>query len=260
MHVQGPSAALTALLVSLLLGSAHAQTRPTTIPPGTTWYWQLSGKVITSHDTAKVYDIDLEDNSAALIKQLRNAGHIVICYFSAGSYESWRSDASQFPRSAIGKKLTGWAEYYVNIRDPSVRKIMQARMDSAKSKGCDGFEPDVLDAFSNDSGFSITNQDEIDYILFLASEGHKRSLLVALKNVPALVPHVVDHMDFAIAEECFELNECASYSPFVLQHKAVLAAEYSATSVNECIKAKEMGFSLVFYGLGLDGQQYEPCR
>ncbi len=205
---------------ALLVSTVQAQSLPTPIPAGTTrpgaplhgtsWYWQLSGQVIASHDAAKLYDIDLEESSPTLIKKLQDAGHTVICYFSAGSYEPWRSDAAQFPTSSIGKKLTGWSEDYADIRDPTVRRIMQVRMDTAKSKGCNGFEPDVLDAFTNISGFPITNQDEIDYILFLASEGHKRSLLVALKNDAALVSNVVKAMDFAIVEECFKYNDCSS--------------------------------------------------
>jgi hypothetical protein len=245
--------------LSLLFGTVQARSLPTPIPAGTKWYWQLSGSVFAGHGAARIYDIDLEDSSVALISKLRDAGHTVICYFSAGSYEPWRSDASQFPDPAIGRKLPGWPEYYVDIRDPGVRRIMQARIDRATSKGCNGFEPDVLDAFSNDSGFPITDRDEIDYIRFLGNEGHKRGLLVALKNDPALVSDAVDLMDFAIVEECFEHDECSAYSPFVRQNKAVLAAEYAPFSTSKCARAKQLGFSLVFYDLNLDGRRYRPC-
>lgn len=245
--------------LSFLFSTVQAQNPPHSIAPGTTWYWQLSGKLITNHDDARIYDIDLEESSAALIKKLQDAGHTVICYFSAGSYEPWRRDASQFPKSAIGKKLSDWPEYYVDIRDPTVRQVVQTRIDNAKIKGCDGFEPDVLDAYSNASGFPISNQDQINFILFLANEGHKRNLLVALKNDAALASDVVDFMDFAIVEECFEYNECRLYSSFVRHNKAVLMAEYSPFSANKCARAKQLGFSLVFYNLELDGREYEPC-
>lgn len=228
------------------------------IPPGTTWYWQIDGKVNTAR-SAKVYDIDMENSSAQLIQQLHGGGHLVVCYFSAGTYESYRGDASKFPKTAIGKKLDGWSDVYVDIRDTTVRQIMQARMDAAKGKGCDGFEPDVLDAFENPSGFPITRQNEIDYIKFLASEGHRRGLLVALKNDPELVKDVVSVTDFAIAEQCFQYNECSSYSPFISQNKAVLAAEYSGYSPAKCARAKALHFSLAFFNLGLNGRKYRPC-
>ncbi len=175
---------------------------------------------------AKLYDIDLEETPATQIAELRDAGHLVICYFSAGSYEPWRRDASDFPHSAIGNQLQDWPEYYLDIRDPAVRHIMQARMDRAKRKGCEGFEPDVLDAFANASGFRITKRDEISYIQWLADEGHRRGLLVALKNNPDLVSDVVDSTDFVIAEQCFQYGDCGFYRPFVEHGKAVLLAEY----------------------------------
>lgn len=248
-----------ALLALLFAGAAHAQT--TTIPPGATWYWQLSGTVKTGYVGARVYDIDMENALAnpAMVQKLKADGHAVICYFSAGTYEAYRSDAKLFPASVKGRKLSGWNEYYVDIRDPTVRSIMQGRMDRSVAAGCHGFEPDVLDAWSNRSGFPITKADEISYIRWLAAEGHARGLLVALKNSPEIVRDLVGDMDFVIAEECFAYSECASYSPFIAAGKAVLAAEYTSYSDTKCKKAAALGFSLVFYNLDLDGKKYRPC-
>src|SRR4029079_13653563 len=61
--------------------------------PGTSWQIQLQGTLDTSV-AASVYDIDLFDTSASTIAVLRAAGRRVICYFSAGSYEDWRPDAT----------------------------------------------------------------------------------------------------------------------------------------------------------------------
>lgn len=240
--------------VAIIWGTA-AQVR---VPPGTTWYWQLDGKTKTGQ-AAQLYDIDMEAATPMLISELKGTGRVVICYISAGTYESGRSDVTQFPKSTIGKKVKGWPEHYVDIRDPTVRKVMQARIDAAKAKGCDGFEPDVLDAFSNPSGLPINVADEVSYIRWLASEGHSRGLLVALKNAPEIVTQVVDAVDFAIAEECFKYRECDAYSSFIKAGKAVLSAEYSAFSATKCAQAAKLGLSLVFYGLDLDGRQYKPC-
>lgn len=244
------------IAAGLLLSTAvQAQTK---IPPGTSWYWQLDGKVNTAQP-AKVYDIDMEGATAALIQTLHGQGHVVICYFSAGTYESYRSDAAKFPKAAIGQKLAGWDDVYVDIRNPVILQIMQARIDNTKAKGCDGFEPDVLDAFENPSGFPITKADEIAYIQWLAAQAHQRGLAIALKNDPELVANVVGVTDFAIAEECFKYHECASYSPFIKAGKAVLAAEYTTYSAAKCAKAKALGFSLAFYNLGLNGRKYQAC-
>lgn len=242
-----------------ILPAAFADDVQRNIPPGTTWYWQLSGTPDLSHHAAKLYDIDLEDTPATLISQLRSAGHQVICYFSAGSYEPWRHDAPMFPPSTIGNKLQDWSEYYIDIRDPTIRDIMRARMDSAKRKGCSGFEPDVVDAFANPSGFAITRQQEIDYIKWLGVEGHQRGLLVALKNSPELVSDLVDATDLVIAEQCFQYGDCRSYLPFIAQGKAVLLAEYSAFSPEQCRVAKALRFSLAFFDVELSGRLYRSC-
>ncbi len=81
--------------LSLLFSTVQAKSLPTPILPGTTWYWQLSGKAIISHGAATLYDIDLEKSSPALIKRLQDAGHMVICYFSAGGDEPRRSAAGR---------------------------------------------------------------------------------------------------------------------------------------------------------------------
>jgi len=84
---------------------------------------------------AKIYDIDLFDVSQDLINKLHNKGKIVICYFSAGSYESWREDSELFPQSVLGNPLQDWeGERWLDIRNESVREIMKKRLDLAVQK------------------------------------------------------------------------------------------------------------------------------
>ena len=75
--------------------------------PGTTWQWQISGNVDTSIDV-DMYDIDLFDVPRTTIDQLHADGRIVICYFSAGSYEDWRPDADAFGSNLLGQPLGDW--------------------------------------------------------------------------------------------------------------------------------------------------------
>jgi hypothetical protein len=228
------------------------------LPPGTSWYWQLQGTINTTR-AASVYDIDLEDSSTSLIASLKQSGHTVICYFSAGTYEDWRSDAGQFPSSALGK-TNGWpGEKWLDIRNSQVRQIMLNRMNTAVSKGCDGLEPDNVDGFQNGSGFPLTAQDEINYLNFLADNAHSRGMIIALKNATDLVTSVVAKFDFAVVEECFKYNECSAYSPFIKANKAVLNAEYTSISSATCTKAKSLQFSTVFFNLDLNGKVFNPC-
>ncbi len=49
-----------------------------------------------------MYDIDLFENSAEVVASLHAQGRHVICYLDAGTWEEWRSDAGEFPKSALG--------------------------------------------------------------------------------------------------------------------------------------------------------------
>jgi len=244
-----------AALALFLAGSAQAAP----LPPLTTWYWQLQGTVTQTYP-AKVYDIDMEDNSSGLIANLKAKGHTVVCYFSAGTWENWRSDASQFPAAVRGKAVSGWAgENWLDTRSQVVRDLMAKRMDVAKAKGCDGLEPDNVDGYSNSPGFPLSMTTQIDYNKFLAAAAHQRGMVVALKNATDLVSALAPSFDFAIVEECFKYRECSQYSPFVTQGKAVLAAEYSTYSETKCAKAKALKFSLAFFSLNLNGRRYRSC-
>jgi len=243
-------------IIGLMLCAGAAIAQP--ITPLTPWYWQLDGTVKTA-PTAKVYDIDMEGASETLVMQLHAAGHEVVCYIDAGGWEPTRSDASSFPPAVIGRKESGWPEYYLDIRAPIVRSLMAKRMDAAKAKGCDAIEPDVVDTYLNPTGFNITKADEIDYLKFWSGAVHQRGMLVALKNDAELVQTVVSYFDFSIAEECFKYKECVSYRPFVTAGKAVLSAEYSTFSDVKCARAKVLKFSLAFFNLALNGQKYQPC-
>ncbi len=225
---------------------------------GVSWYWQLQGELNMSI-RARVYDVDLFDTSKEQIATLHQRDRVVICYFSAGTYEEWREDSSLFDSSILGEPLKGWkGEYWLDIRSQKVRDIMKKRLDLAKKKGCDGVEPDNVDGYLHTSGFSIGYKDQIAYNRFLAQEAHKRGLLVGLKNDLEQIKDLVDFFDFAVNEECFRYRECGKYLPFLTQNKAVLNAEYSG--VLDCQKAKLYGISAALYNRELDGKLYRSCK
>lgn len=222
--------------------------------PGVRWQWQLSGTVDTTV-AADVFDIDLFESTAAAIASLKAAGKRVICYFSAGSREDWRPDAAAFPASVIGKPLDGWpGEAWLDVRAAAVRSVMSARLDLAKSKGCDAVEPDNVDGYSNASGFPLTANDQLDFNRFLAAGAHARGMSVALKNDLDQAAALVGDFDFALNEECFKYDECGLLSPFTKAGKAVLQVEYgdAALATSVCPKAKALGFDTLVKKLALD--------
>lgn len=231
------------------------------------WQWQLQGTINTTYNV-EIYDIDLFDSSAALIAQLQATGKRVICYFSGGSYENWRSDAGSFNASDLGNTLDGWpGERWLDIRSDNVKTIMRARLDLAVSKGCDGIEPDNMDGYTNNSGFPLTAADQLAYNSFMANEAHQRDLSVGLKNDLDQVSELVDYFDFAVNEQCHEYAECDLLAPFIAANKAVLNAEYQSVYVTDsaarntlCIDAVNRQFSTLVLPLDLDDSFRYACN
>jgi hypothetical protein len=223
------------------LALADAPWRPT---PGTTWQWQLSGSVDTSRDVA-MYDVDLFDTPDAVMDRLHREGRAVVCYFSAGSWEDWRPDRGAFPAVVKGRALDGWpGERWLDVRRLDLLgPIMEARLDLAVARGCDGVEPDNVDGFENATGFPLTAADQRRYNTWLAERAHERGLSVGLKNDLNQVPALVDLFDWALNEQCFEYGECRALLPFVAVGKAVFGVEYRGEPASFCPQTMEWGFS-----------------
>ncbi|EAR10582.1 endo alpha-1,4 polygalactosaminidase [Reinekea blandensis] len=254
------------------LSAPSASERPDNTPtryapePGITWHWQLNGTLNTDYDV-DLYDVDLFDTPKSTIAALQAEGIAVICYFSAGSYEHWRSDASDFPAEALGLNMDGWAdERWLDVRSARVRAIMVERLKLAQEKGCDGVEPDNVDGFDNATGFPLMASDQLSYNRFLAAQAHTLDLAIGLKNDLGQIEQLVDTFDFAVNEECFEYNECDSLKPFIQAGKAVLNAEYSAYLYTSeygrtqlCNQARELRFSTLILPLDLDDSLRFDC-
>jgi len=225
--------------------------------PGTTWQWQLTDTIDTSVDAA-MYDIDLVEAPQPTIDALHALGRNVICYFSAGSYEPYRSDADMLPVSARGNELDGWpGELWLDTRDATVRNVMRSRLDLAVTKHCDGVEPDNVDGYANDSGFPLTAATQLDYNKFLAAEAHARGLSVGLKNDLDQIGDLLADFDWALNEECYQYSECALLSPFITAGKAVFHVEYGDPSLaaTVCPTTTALGLSTLVKNLDLDAQR-----
>ncbi len=232
---------------------------PRTLEVGNSWHWQLQGDLNTGYDV-DLYDIDLFDTDTQIIDDLKAQGRVVICYFSAGSWEDWRDDADDFEQVALGNPLNGWpGEKWLDVRASSLEAVMEARLDVAAEKGCDGVEPDNVDGYANDSGFPLSGNDQLAYNRFLASAAHERGLLIGLKNDLDQISELVAAFDFAVNEECYEYDECERLTPFIEAGKPVLHAEYAETLVNDpearalfCDEMVALGLSSMVLPLELD--------
>ncbi|WP_082457202.1 endo alpha-1,4 polygalactosaminidase [Sphingomonas sp. Leaf23] len=233
----------------------------------TTWQWQLSGSVDTRYAVA-AYDIDLFDTPVTTIAQLHAAKRRVICYFSAGSSENWRSDDGKFAASDRGSALDGWVgERWLSVTSTTVRAVMQGRLDLARSKGCDGVEPDNVDGYANRNGLGITAAQQLDYNRFLAREAHARGLAIGLKNDLDQIAELEGVFDFAVNEQCHEFDECGQLKPFIAAAKPVFVAEYKGDYRNNsggardrlCSASRAAGLHTLVLALALDNSFRFAC-
>lgn len=243
-------------LATLLLGG-HAWAAPLAIPASSSWHLQLNGALQTPN--RQVYDIDLYDTPQQTITNLKAQGRIVVCYFSAGTWEDWRPDAKAYPKAALGKALADWpGERWLDFRRNDVRQLLTKRLDLARSKGCNGVDPDNVDGYSNANGLKLTQAQQLDFNRWLATEAHRRNLSVGLKNAVDLLPQLASHFDFAVNESCYQYHECAGYTLLRSQGKPVFIADYRAYNATLCSQAKSSGFRLQFFKLELSGVG-KPC-
>lgn len=200
---------------------------------------------------AKVLIVDGEGVTSSLINQYHAAGKQVICYFSAGSFEPFRTDLSSIPDSCFcgpsstynkstqkcssdQSKLDGWDEYWFNVRDATclskIKPVMSARMKTFKAKGCDGVDPDNMDSYANDQPYDTTEKDQLNYLLWLSSEAHRLGLAVDLKNAGDLIEDYPTELskafDFNVIESCTQYKECSKYDPFLALNKPQIRIEY----------------------------------
>lgn len=241
---------------------------------GTSWNYKLLGPVDTDSlsGEAEVWDIDLFDNDETVIESLHSKGKKVICYFSAGSFEDWRPDKDEFQDADLGNELDGWpGERWLNTKSENVRKIMRERLDLAVRKGCDGVDPDNIDAYDNENGLNLQEPDAVDYVNFLADEAHSRNLSVSLKNAGSIVPTVLDKMDYSVQEQCLQFDNCNQFQPFIEANKPVFHVEYPkgddtnnnnlvATDTKDslCDNPAAAGFSTIIKNMDLD-DFIQPC-
>jgi len=230
---------------------------------GLTWQWQIGNNDIDTSIEADVYDIDLYVDQS-IIDELHAKGRKVICYISVGSWEDWRPDKDQFPPEVLGNDYEGWkGERWLDIRQiEKLAPIMLARLDLCKAKGFDAVEPDNMEIHTNDTGFSLTYDDQLKYALWLADEAHKRGLAIGVKNAPDQVKDLAGHFDFAITEDAFHYGWAGRMLSFIDAGKPVFAAEYTDLGGNfaeTCARARTLGFSLILKHRLLDAW-LETCK
>ena len=229
-----------------------------TAAPGTSWQWQLQGRIDTSVDV-EMYDVDGFETPRSVIRAIHADGRAVLCYVSAGSWESWRPDADAFPDPVLGRS-NGWSgERWLDIRRLDVlRPLMRDRIRMCADKRFDGVEFDNVDGYQNRTGFPLTGRDQRRYNVWLANAAHRAGLSAALKNDVGQVKALEPYFDYALNEECFTYDECDTLSPFLDGGKAVFGVEYALARSAFCPQAADLGFDFMRKKLSLRAWR-RPC-
>jgi len=257
---------LTISLVCLPACTHIAQLRNTAgqfdsdLPEIVSWQIQYSGDIDPILNV-EVYNLDLFDTSTALIDDLHQHGVYVQCYFSAGSFEDWRPDATDYPPDILGSDLEGWpGEKWLDIRRLDLlQPILEGRLDLAVKKGCDGVDPDNLDGFDNKTGFPLNADDQLAFNIFLSQAAHNRGLSIGLKNDLNQTADLVSYFDWIINEECFFYQECSLLAPFLEADKPVFVIEYELAPEKFCPQANQLGFNALHKNWELDSYRVD-CR
>ncbi len=228
---------------------------------GKPWQWQLTGTIDTTIP-ANMYDVDYENTDASTVAALHAKGAKVICYINAGMWEPRRSDSANFPSDAIGSTVDGSDNKWLDISNAdAIASIMEKRLDTCKQKGFDGVDPDSIDGYARNTGFSFTADDQIAYNRWLAGQAHARGLQIGLHNDNDQVNDLLGYFDFAILDACINQGTCSDFNQFILFGKPVFDAEYTdnGTTTDVCDKAKSMQFSVIIKSSQLDSSR-QSCQ
>ncbi|WVW78081.1 hypothetical protein I302_100032 [Kwoniella bestiolae CBS 10118] len=236
-----------------------------------------------------MYVVDMAQSTAEQFANYHAKGKSVGCYFSAGTWEPYRSDAKQFlPECYCGPNVstdstgrcTGkgsdanllgeWGEWWLDIRSEkclnNIKSIMSDRIKAAKAKGCDSVDPDNVDAWTNQQNFGITKQDQVNYLLWLSSIARSNGLGIDLKNSGDLITDpdtgkstdwttsLVNAFDFNVIESCYQYDECEKYDPFLKASKPQIRIEYKS-SIKKCPSLKTGQQLLVYSGTVVNSSQ-----
>jgi len=202
----------------------------------TSWHVQVTPEINTSY-SVDLYVIDLFDVDQGAIEALLGAGHQVMCFFSCGTAEDWRSDYVEFDGGELGNSAYGLHEFWIDVRSENVYRIMRARLDLAASKGCSGIVPVLSENHNESTGFTISHDEQLAYNRALANAAHRRGLAVAHTNNLGQITLMLDYVDATSNEQCHQFNECGTLAPFPAAGKPIFNQEYADTYNDALLRA-----------------------
>ncbi|MEU6539189.1 endo alpha-1,4 polygalactosaminidase [Streptomyces sp. NPDC047000] len=175
-----------------------------------------------------------------------------VCYVNAFQAQpeeraSWPADL--LLRGADGKVVIDedWNEALLDIRTPAKRARIAERVDGwidgCAAKGFDAIEPDNYDSYTRSHGL-LTAGDATAFITLLSRHAHSRHLAIGQKNAAELAGlRKRTGLDFAVAEECGQYDECGVYAKAF--DDRVLVIEYTESGLRKALEGYGTRLSIV---------------
>jgi hypothetical protein len=220
-----------------------------------------------------VYDIDGIANPASTVTALHKLKDKVICYIEIGAAgDYYPAGAEGLPVTYyqqlgeahdLGRAVPGYSEYYLKINATSTLRIIEAMIQQqCAAKGFDAVEPDIDDSYTDDTGFNITENDNIRYDKALGAYAHSLGLAWGQKNGdkdPEFSQEMEPTSDFLLDEECNYYQTCGIVTPpYARAGKLVLNAEYTDDWGTD-VAADLREFCAADVGGHIDGTLFTPA-
>lgn len=143
-------------------------------------------------------------------------------------------------------------EYILDTSSPNKRalltEIVGGWISQCAADGFDAVEIDNLDTFTR-FPTRLVQADAVDLVSRYADRAHAAGLAIAQKNAPELATmKSATKLDFVVAEECGQYNECDSYTAGF--GNAVLVVEYNRTAFL-AVCASHPSLSIVYRDVAL---------
>jgi hypothetical protein len=181
-----------------------------------------------------------------------------ICYvnaFQAQPDAQGEWDADLLLRDANGKVVMDedWGEALLDLRTDAKRRRVAAKVngwiDGCAAKGYQGVEPDNYDSFSRSHQLVTTDHAQA-YIRLLSAHAHTKGLAIAQKNTPELAGNRQQNgLDFAVAEECGQYDECGDYTGSFGDN--VIVIEYTRNGLSKACAGWGSRLSIVQRDVGV---------
>ncbi|WP_420856457.1 endo alpha-1,4 polygalactosaminidase [Streptomyces mangrovisoli] len=175
-----------------------------------------------------------------------------ICYVNA--FQAQPEERSSWPADLLLRDADGdvvvdedWNEALLDIRTADKRRRVAERVDrwidECAAKGFDAIEPDNYDSYTRSEDL-ITAADATAFITLLSGHAHARHLAIGQKNTAELArQRKKAGLDFAVAEECADYDECDVYAKAF--DDRVLVIEYSDRGLRKALAGWGSRLSIV---------------